>query len=62
MAEKLDSIDVSKLTVDELRKLKNEAIIRLRQATDPDVLALSHQNHSSHSDHSTAAISTPPSV
>lgn len=52
----LDQIDLSKVTLNELRQLRNpalrEALLQLARMPD-DVLALGHQNHGSHSNHST---------
>ena len=52
----LEQVDLSKVTLNDLRQLRNpalrEALLELVRFPD-DVLALGHQNHGSHSNHST---------
>jgi hypothetical protein len=54
MAPVLDVVDLQDLTLDEIRKLKKEALVRVKEIADRpiDELAM-HQNHGSHSDHAT---------
>lgn len=54
MAPVLEVLDLQDITLEEIRKLKNEALARVKEAADHpiDELAL-HQNHGSHSNHST---------
>ena len=53
---KLAQIDLSKVTLEELKRLRNpslrDALLDLVRLPD-DVLALGHQNHGSHSNHTT---------
>jgi hypothetical protein len=54
---RLDQIDLSSITLQDLRKLKNpalkNALTDLVRMPD-DLMAIGHQNHSSHGDHATA--------
>jgi len=54
MSERLDVVDLSHLTLDEIRELKNEALLRLKEAAVRPIEEFAmHQNgiHTSHTDH-----------
>lgn len=53
--QRLDSIDLSNITVADVRQMKNETLKRtLMDALQPEQPDGSHQNHVSHSDHVTS--------
>jgi len=54
MSEHLNVLDLSDLTLEEIRQLKNEALTRLKEAADYPIEEFSmHQNgtHVSHTNH-----------
>ena len=54
MSDELKAIDLNKLTADDVRRLKNEAIQRLRAAGELSLQEASHQSFGSHGEHATA--------
>jgi hypothetical protein len=57
MADQLSNINLDDLNIEQVKKLKNEAIERLKSASKMAIEAVSHQNgsHFSHTNHSTSA-------
>ena len=55
MANELDAIDLSNLSIEKVKQLKNAAIDRLKSAGDIPLLQTSHQSgyHGLHTDHGT---------
>jgi hypothetical protein len=55
MANELDAIDLSNLSIDKVKELKNSAIDRLKAAGEIPLLQSSHQNgtHTSYTNHAT---------
>jgi hypothetical protein len=55
MANELDEVDLSDLSIEKVKQLKNAAIDRLKAAGDVPLLQASHQNgsHGSHTNHGT---------
>ena len=54
MSDDLQAIDLSKLTAEDIKRLKIQAIERLRAAGELSLQEASHQTFGSHSDHATA--------
>lgn len=58
MSDKLETIDLSKVTLEDLRVMKNpsfrDALVSLIR-NPGDLARIGHQNHGSHGDHSTDA-------
>jgi hypothetical protein len=56
MDDELGGIDLDKLSIEQVKRLKNKAIERLRAAGEMVFSEASHQNggHTDHTDHSTS--------
>lgn len=52
MANELENLNLNELTLDQVKKLKNQAMERLKSAGQA-AMQQSHQNHTSHADHAT---------
>ena len=61
MANELDAIDLSNLSMEKVKELKNSAVDRLKAAGEIPLLQPSHQNgtHTTHTNHATHSNSTP---
>jgi hypothetical protein len=63
MADELSGVDLGKLTIEDVKRLKNQAIERLKAAGQKSLEETqSHQNgsHSDHTNHSTGPAPMPP--